>query len=152
VLAHPLVALPSWALGLGLWHLPFLYDAALRHDSVHALEHASFFTGGMLLWTTLLRLLPGPRWFGRGSRLATLGVVWLAGVALSNVFLWSDHAFYVPYAHAQRTWGLTPVADQRAGGGVMLVEMMLVGAVVFVVIGLGWLADAERRQLRLENL
>ncbi len=51
---------------------------------------------------------------------------------------------------APRLWGLTPLADQRAGGGVMLVEMMAVGTVAFVVLGLGWLREAERRQLRLE--
>jgi hypothetical protein len=32
----------------------------------------------------------------------------------------------------------------------MLVEMMLVGATIFVALGLRWLAEAERRQQRLE--
>jgi hypothetical protein len=32
----------------------------------------------------------------------------------------------------------------------MLLEMMFVGSVVFVVLGLRWLEDAERRQQRLE--
>ena len=31
-LAHPLVALPLWAVNLYVWHLPFLYEAAVRHD------------------------------------------------------------------------------------------------------------------------
>ena len=39
ILAHPLVALPVWALNLYVWHIPFLYDGALHHDAVHALEH-----------------------------------------------------------------------------------------------------------------
>ena len=39
MLAHPLVALPIWAVDLYVWHIPFLYDAALHHDAVHALEH-----------------------------------------------------------------------------------------------------------------
>src|SRR5690242_21411362 len=37
-LANPLVALPLWATNLYLWHLPVLYDAAVRHDSVHGRE------------------------------------------------------------------------------------------------------------------
>ena len=149
-LAHPLVALPLWGLDLWLWHWPALYDAALRHDAVHSLEHLCFFTGGALLWTALLGLLPGPRWFGAGARLGGLGFIWLVGVPLAMVFLFGGHAYYPPYVHAPRTWGLSPLADQRAGGGVMLVEMMVVGATVFVVLGLRWLGEAERRQVRLD--
>ena len=44
-LANPIVALPLWAVNLYVWHLPFLYEAAVRHDIVHALEHLCFFTG-----------------------------------------------------------------------------------------------------------
>jgi putative membrane protein len=150
VLAHPLVALPLWGADLWLWHWPSLYDAALRNDLVHSLEHLCFFTGGTLLWTALLGLLPGPRWFGAGGRLAALGFVWLVGVSLANVFLFSGHEYYPPYVHAPRTWGFSPLGDQRAGGGVMLVEMMFVGAIVFVVLGLRWFGEAERRQLRLD--
>jgi cytochrome c oxidase assembly factor CtaG len=152
VLAHPLVALPLWASNLSVWHLPRLYDAALRHDSVHALQHTCFLAGGFLLWTSLLGPLPGPRWFDRGARLGGLAFVWVVGAALANVFLWSDRAYYAPYVAAPRTWGLSPLGDQRAGGGVMLVEMMLVGAVVFVVLGLRWLDEAERRQRRLDEV
>jgi putative membrane protein len=150
VLTHPLVALPLWAANLYAWHLPRLYDAALRHAAVHALQHTCFLAGGLLLWATLLGLLPGPRWFGRGAQLGGLAFVWVVGAVLANVFLWSDRAYYRPYLDAPRTWGLSALADQRAGGGVMLVEMMLVGAAIFVVRGLRWLEDAERRQRRLE--
>jgi putative membrane protein len=150
ILTHPLVALPLWAANLWLWHLPRLYVAALEHPAVHALQHACFLAGGLLLWSTLLGLLPGPRWYGLGARLASLGAVWVVGATLANVFLWSDRAYYGPYVEAPRTWGLSALSDQRAGGGVMLVEMMVVGAIVFVVLGLRWLEDAERRQQRLE--
>jgi putative membrane protein len=151
VLTHPLVALPLWAANLWIWHLPRLYDAALRHDAAHALQHACFFAGGLLLWTAVLGLLPGPRWFGRGAQLGALAFAWIAGTALANIFLWSDRAYYRPYVDPPRTWSLSPLGDQRAGGGVMLLEMMLVGAAIFVVLGLRWLEDAERRQRRLET-
>jgi putative membrane protein len=145
-LTHPLVALPLWAVNLWLWHLPLLYDGALRHPAVHALEHAAFLAGGLLLWSCLLGLLPGPRWFGPGSRVAALGFVWVTGGVLANLFLWSGHPFYGPYVEAPRTWGLSAVSDQRAGGGIMLVEMMVVGTVVFVMAGFDWLAEAESRE------
>ncbi len=37
-------------LTLALWHLPALYDAAVRDDSVHALEHITFVATATLFW------------------------------------------------------------------------------------------------------
>src|SRR5207237_2729207 len=54
VLAHPLVALPLWAVNFVVWHLPVLFDAALRNDAIHALQHTLFVTFGMLLWAALI--------------------------------------------------------------------------------------------------
>src|SRR5262249_4966961 len=48
ILTHPFVALPIWAVNLYVWHVPFLYDAALRHNAIHAVEHTMFFACGCL--------------------------------------------------------------------------------------------------------
>ena len=42
VFTHPVVAVTAWAINFYVWHLPALYQAALRHDAIHALEHATF--------------------------------------------------------------------------------------------------------------
>jgi putative membrane protein len=122
VLAHPLVALPLWAINLCGWHLAPLFDAALRHEWLHAVQHLCFFTFGALLWSALLELLPGPRWFRTPQRLAYLGAMWLVSLTLSQVFLWSPHAFYA--------YG--SVEDQRIGGGIMLLESSAVMLAVLV--------------------
>jgi cytochrome c oxidase assembly factor CtaG len=140
-LAHPLVALPLWAVNLCVWHLPVLYDAALEHDGVHALQHFLFFTCGALVWAALIEPLPGPAWFTAAWKLPYALGMWLVPLVLSQVFLWSNHVYYVRY-HS--------VTDQRAGGGVMLVE----GS--FVMIGvLAWLLlrvfrESEARQRLLD--
>src|SRR5207245_6202161 len=95
------------------WHLPGAYDAALGNTAVHALQHALFLTCGALLWAAILEPLPGPRWFGTGAKLAALGVGWVAGGVLANVFVWSGHPFYARYAHAPRLWWLSETADPR---------------------------------------
>ena len=130
--------------------MPVLYDAALAHDSVHALEHALFFAGGALVWSALFGVLPGPRWFGTGARALYLVGMWFYSLALSSVFLWSRHPFYPPYERAPRMWGFSPLGDQQLGGGVMLLEGSLIMFGVLVWLGLRWFAEAEARQQSLD--
>ncbi len=61
MLAHPLVAVPLWVVVYYGWHIPVLYDAAVRHDVVHALEHATMFGAGLALWVGLLGPAPQAR-------------------------------------------------------------------------------------------
>jgi putative membrane protein len=149
-LAHPLVALPLWAVNLCAWHVTPLYDAALDHDAVHALQHGLFFVCGALLWAALLEPLPGPAWFTAGRKVLYVGAMWLVSLALSQVFIWSGHAYYSRYVNAPRTWGLSPLADQRAGGGVMLVEGTLVMLGVLVWLLLRAFRESETRQRLLD--
>jgi cytochrome c oxidase assembly factor CtaG len=146
VVTHPLVALPLWALDLGVWHVPSLYDAALAHSSVHALQHALFFACGAVAWAVVFELLPGPRWFTTGRRAIFLVGMWFFSLGLSSVFLWSGHAFYAPYVHAPRTWGLSALADQRLGGGVMLLEGSFIMLGVLIWLGVRWFAETEAKQ------
>jgi putative membrane protein len=151
ILAHPFVALPLWALNLCVWHLPVLYDAALRHDGVHALEHLSFFTFGALMWAPVVEVLPGPLWFGTGAKLGYIVVVRVVETVLGNVFVWSGSVFYDTYEHAERTWGISPLADQGIAGGVMMIEgsLVTIGALAWLFLRLA--AEGERRQLLLER-
>jgi putative membrane protein len=139
-LAHPLVALPLWATLLVLWHLTPLYDAALEHESVHALQHVAFFVAGMLLWAALLEPLPGPAWFTAAWKLPYVLAMWLVSLTLSQVFLWSSHRYYSGYT----------LADQRAGGGVMLIEgsLVMLGVVVWLLLRV--FRESEARQRLVE--
>jgi cytochrome c oxidase assembly factor CtaG len=150
VLAHPGVALPLWAADLCAWHLPALYDAALRNDAVHACQHVLFFACGGLMWAALFEPLPGPRRFSFPWKALYLLGMWVVWLALSQIFLWSDRAYYAPYLHVPRTWGLGPLADQRAGGGVMLVEgsFTMLGVLVWLLFRL--FAESEARQQLLD--
>jgi putative membrane protein len=151
VLGHPLVALPIWALNLYLWHLPFMYGAALHHDAVHAVEHICFFVGGTLMWMPVVELLPGPAWFGTGMKLGYIVAVRLIETVLANVFFWSSRPFYGAYVHAWRPWGLSPVHDQGTAGAIMMIEGSLVtlGALAWLFLRLA--AEGELRQQLLEE-
>jgi putative membrane protein len=150
VLAHPLVALPVWAVNLYVWHVPFMYEAALHNDAVHALEHVGFFTGGALMWASVVEVLPGPEWFGTGAKLAYIVVVRLIETLLGNILLWSSSPFYSTYDHAP-LWGISPAQDQSLAGAVMMTE----GGIV-TIVALAWLflrlaSEGELRQQLLER-
>jgi putative membrane protein len=144
LLAAPLLVIPLWAVNLFVWHVPALYDAALAHPALHALQHLLLFGCGVLLWGVLLGLVAVPGWYRAAARVATLAFVWLAGSILANVLLWAGHSFYTPYRRAPRLWGLSPVADQRLGGGLMMLEMSIVVVVVGVLLGVRWFEEGER--------
>jgi putative membrane protein len=137
---HPLVALPLWAVVLVCWHLTPLYDAALRHESLHAFQHVTFFLAGTLLWAAILEPLPGPAWFTAAWKLPYVVAMWLVSLTLSQLFLWSGHSYYGSYT----------LADQRTGGGVMLIEgsFVMIGVVVWLLFRL--FRESEERQRVLE--
>jgi cytochrome c oxidase assembly factor CtaG len=151
VLANPVVALPIWATNLYLWHLPFLYEAAVRHSSVHALEHACFFTAGLIMWLPVLETLPAPEWFGTGPKLAYIACVRVVETVLGNVFVWSGTVFYGVYAHGDELWGVSPLQDQGLAGAVMMIEGSIVTLVALAWLFLRMAQEGEVRQELLER-
>jgi putative membrane protein len=151
VLAHPLVALPLWAVNLYVWHLPLLYEAAVRHEAVHALEHACFFAGGAIMWLPVLETLPAPEWFGTGWKFGYIAAVRVVETILGNVFLWAGSPFYRVYEDAPRQCWISPLHDQSLAGAVMMIEgsLVTIGALAWLFLRLA--AEGELRQELLER-
>jgi putative membrane protein len=127
ILAHPLVALPLWALNFYFWHIPALYDAAYGGAAVHILEHASFIFFGCLMWMPIFGPLPKPSWFNAGWKVAYVIAVRFAGAILGNVLMWSGTVLYPKYAAGEAYWKISPLADQSTAGVVMMVEGTFLG-------------------------
>lgn len=141
VLAHPAIALPIWALNLYVWHLPVLYEAALKNEGVHALEHLLFIACGINMWMPLFGPLPKPQWFGNLMKVGYIVAVRLTGALLGNVFVWSGAVFYSYYARGEAYWGISALRDQGIAGSVMMIE----GS--FLTIGLfAWLLLKSARE------
>ena len=151
VLANPAIALPVWALDLYLWHLPPLYEAAVRHSSVHALEHVCFFTAGLIVWLPVLETLPAPEWFGTGPKLAYIAGVRVVETVLGNVFVWSGTLFYGVYDRGEELWGISPLQDQGLAGAVMMIEGSLVTIVALAWLFLRLAKEGDLRQELLER-
>jgi cytochrome c oxidase assembly factor CtaG len=148
VLSHPITALILWSADLYVWHIPLLYQLAIRHDLVHALEHACLLWFGTLLWISLLGPLPKPRWFGGWARLSHVIAVRTLGAILGNVFIWVQTVLYPIYTTSDAQRGLNPLSDQNVAGGIMMVEQMVVTTVLIGWLFVRWVRqDGERQQL-----
>ncbi len=150
VLTHPLIAFPLWTIDMYVWHLPVFYQAALRHQGIHALEHAMFIAFGINMWMCLFGPLPKPRWFGNAARLGYIVAVRLAGTVLGNVFLWSGKVFYPFYLTGDAAHHISPIADQNLAGAVMMVEESFLTLGLFCWLFLRTAREVEERQSLLD--
>jgi len=147
-LSHPLVAFALWAVNLYVWHLPLLYQLAIRHDLVHALEHASLLWFGALLWLALIGPLPKPSWFTGWGQVGYIALVRIVGSILGNAMIWAQTVFYPIYKSTDGARGIGPLSDQNLAGGLMMLDqmlltLMLIGALLYRLI----LSDEERQGL-----
>ncbi|GAC1437167.1 MAG: cytochrome c oxidase assembly protein [Solirubrobacteraceae bacterium] len=146
-LAHPAVAGPLWLIDFYVWHLPALYQAALRHPLVHAVQHGCFLLFGMAMWMALLGPLPKPAWFRSAARLLYIVGVRLAGAVLGNVLLWSQTVFYPYYRGAH---GIGAQQDQSLAGSLMMVEGSFLTLGLFCWLFLLTARQSEERQELLD--
>jgi cytochrome c oxidase assembly factor CtaG len=143
-LTLPYVALPLWVGTYALWHVPALYDAALRHpSSLLALEHATYVVSGALFWWCVWQDVPH-----RLSSMARAGYVVAAFVLsapLGLVLALVPRPLYDFYAAApERVWGLSRLEDQQLGGMTMAGEQSIVFFAVFAYWFACFLAEQER--------
>jgi putative membrane protein len=150
VLSNPLIAFPLWAVDLYTWHLPVLYQAALRHSGVHAVEHAMFLGFGINMWMCLVGPLPTPAWFGNLGKIVYIVAVRLAGTALGNVFLWSGTVFYPFYLQSDSLHHISPIADQNLAGAIMMIEESFLTIGLFCWLFLRTARESEERQNLLD--
>ena len=150
-LAHPVTGIVVWLVFIYLWHIPAMYDAALNHSGVHALEHACFFAGGIAVWWPLIQPVPMRRRLTGLSVFAYILVAKLSLGALGIVLTWSQGVAYSYYEHVPRIWGLTALQDQNVGGAIMMVEQSIVLVIAFAVLFIRMLLQSEEEELRRER-
>ncbi len=150
ILANPLLAFPLWAIDLYVWHLPVLYQAALNHSAIHALEHAMFLGLGINMWMCLFGPLPMPSWFGNLGKLSYIVAVRLTGAVLGNIFLWSGTVFYPFYLQSDSLNHISPLADQNIAGAIMMTEESLLTIGLFCWLFLRAARESEERQELLD--
>jgi cytochrome c oxidase assembly factor CtaG len=123
------LSIPSvaWLLHIGtlwVWHLPALYERALRDERVHALEHVSFFVSALLFWWLLVR--PHGHRMRMGAAVAYLFGAALQSTILGALITMSRRPWYPSHFGTTQPWGLTPLEDQQLAGLLMWIPAGLV--------------------------
>jgi cytochrome c oxidase assembly factor CtaG/ferredoxin len=134
-LTHPLAALAFFIATTWFWHLPPLYDLALRSNDWHYAQHLSFLAAALLFWYPVVRPYPSrPQW-SLWLLLPYLLVADLSNTVLSAVLTFSDRVLYPYYAEVPRLGEFSVLEDQSAAGVLMWVPGSLAFLLPLFAIG-----------------
>jgi cytochrome c oxidase assembly factor CtaG len=138
-LFRPLVALPLWLVAYYTWHLPAIYDTALRHPhSLLHVEHLTYLAAGICLWWPVVHGT-----YSAGAKAAYLFAAFVLASPLGLLLALIPRAIYPFYVHAPRTWGPSPLVDQQIAGVTMAAEEAAVFFAAFSAFFLRFLADEQ---------
>jgi len=142
LLTQPVVALPVWLGTYFVWHVPALYNAALRNAStlLH-LEHAGYFIAGCLLWWPVFQARPHE--LTSGAKAGYLFAAFVLASPLGLLLALLPSPVYDFYEHRPRLWGLSALTDQQLAGVTMAGEQAVVFFALFLLFLLRFLAEEE---------
>jgi putative membrane protein len=119
VRVSPLAANVLFNLVLAIWHLPSLYEATLRNQPIHVLEHLTFLAAGVIFWWPIIVPSGTRKAMSIVGKIAYLGFAGVPPTILGLAFILSPTVLYPFYAAAPRVTPLSPLDDQLVAGLVM---------------------------------
>lgn len=131
---YPLVCWLAAALALVGWHIPGVFEAALRWEWLHELEHASFFATGLLFWWPVVQPWPSTNRWPRWSILLYLFCATLPCDVLSAFLAFCDRVVYVSYLSAPPMFGISALQDQECAAALMWVSVTLILLVPAIIL------------------
>ena len=137
LLTAPLVATFAYNANLVMWHVPNFYDAALRSDAIHELEHLMFFGFALLFWWPIIDPVPRHHKMPKHWAIAAIFLTMVVGIGIGAILTLSPSVIYPFYLGAENPWGLSPLVDQQIGGVIMWVG----GGFLYLLILIGLLVS-----------
>ncbi len=136
-LTHPVVCWLAPVIALVGWHVPAVFELAVRSAWWHGVQAASFFATGVLFWVPVVQ--SPPRWLLPLYLFAAT----LPCDALSAFLVFCDRVVYPSYLSAPRLWNLSPLGDQECAGALMWVSVTLIYLLPAVAITIRLLSPAK---------
>jgi putative membrane protein len=131
------------ALTLWIWHVPVLYEAAVRNDAVHIVQHLCFFGTAALFWWAIVHGRYGR--IGYGVAVLFVFTTALHSGALGALFTFGSQVMYPLYADRSVAFGVNALEDQQLAGLIMWIPFSLTFLIVGLALFAAWLGESDRR-------
>jgi putative membrane protein len=156
VIAHPITATFLYVATLYLWELPAMQGDAIGVPAAGLAMHFTLFLTGLLFWARVFEWRPGERSPTHGWRLMMVWIAVLSQILLGAFLTMKSSIFYPAYAASQALGGMTPIADEQAGGFLIWVPSSFLSLAGLVVVIDQWARhetrlDAKRRRWSRSN-
>ena len=128
ILVHPIFAWTAFTAATWAWHVPDLYELALRDPAWHKIEHAVFLFTSLLFWWPVIEPWPSRPHWPRWAMIPYLLLADLQNTAFSAFFCFYETPLYETYRTAPRIVDVTALEDQAIAGAIMWVP----GSIIFL--------------------
>lgn len=143
-LTQPLVCVLTYSLGVGLWHMPLLFEPSLHHPGLHAAQLVTVLASALVFWWPQLnRSTVLPRRPYAVQMLIQVGMI----VGMTPLFVYivfSTDILYPTYAQAPRILaGLSAASDQLTAGVIMKLSGLVVALIAITASFYRWYQQNE---------
>jgi putative membrane protein len=149
LLWQPVLLWSLFAFALWIWHLPVLYQAALRNQLFHDFQHFTFLITACLFWRVLLDPISRLR-LTRAMGVLYLFMTSLHATLLGVFMALAPRVWYSDYEGSTTAWNLTPLQDQQLAGLIMWMPACMIYAVVAALVFALWLRIPESEAAQQE--
>lgn len=130
VVFHPILAVIGFNVVFSVWHIPGLYEWALRDQRVHELEHLMFLGAGLWMWWPIVTPLSDFR-LSDGGQILYVFVLSITQIPLFAYLCFTGHVLYPTYENAPRLHELLPPIEDQILGGIL---MKVLGELFFITV------------------
>jgi putative membrane protein len=134
LVTNPAICWLAATLALIGWHVPVVFELALKLDWLHKLEHASFFGAGLLFWWPVVQPWPSSARWPRWSIPLYLFCATLPCDVFSAFLAFCDRVVYPSYLSAPRLFTFSPLGDQECAAAMMWVCVTVILLVPAVIV------------------
>jgi len=147
---HPAFGVVAYVGAMWLWHVPYMYDAALKHSGVHVLEHLTFAAAGLIYWWHLLSPIRSRLRLGGMGPVLYMGTTKIAVGLLGIVLAFAPNDIYKAYPDVTHL-GLSRLDDLHVAGLIMALEQSIVMGIALAYLFVRMLSEADREDERAER-